>query len=66
MPWRGAYFWTRRQEEALGGVGLEDEGGVVAAPGAVVGGAEVDEEAAGNAGHGLGGGKSRARVLSEL
>jgi hypothetical protein len=45
-------FLEEREEEALGVVVLEDTGAVVAAPRAVVGGAEVDEEAAGSAGHG--------------
>ena len=40
------------KEEELGGVGLEDEGEVVATPGAVVGGAKVNEESARNASHG--------------
>jgi hypothetical protein len=38
----------------------------VAAPGAVVGGAEVDEEVAGRAGHGRGKGKRRAERRSDL
>ena len=54
------------EEEALGGVVFEDAGEVVAAPGAVVGGAEVDEEAAGRAGHGRVKSKRRAGEPSAL
>jgi len=56
----------KRKEEALGGVVFEDAREIVAPPGAVVGGTEVDEKAARRAGHGRGESKPRAEEPSDL
>jgi hypothetical protein len=56
----------KREEEALGVVVFENAGEVVAPPRAVVGGAEVNEEAAGRAGHGRVKSKRRAEETSDL
>ena len=53
----GGVLLDEVEKEPLGGIELEDTGGVVAAPGAVVGRVEIDEEATGNACHRWGRGK---------
>jgi hypothetical protein len=47
----GGIFQNEIEEEALGGIELEDVREVVAAPGAVVGGAKIDEKSARDARH---------------